>query len=447
MVFSPKLVLQTNTTMKVVNSPAISSFGGINFVLKEFVSQEIDKLLLASPTLLNRGGAEPGVDFYINGHHTGSYLQGGYDHTFTATGTTTILLFQNTGGSAETLVATYLDNLMATHHYTKADTLERLVHTGEMRGLANRFNLYNGKELDESFGLDWYSYGARMYDPQLGRWNQIDPMSDKRNWLTLYNYVQNNPLLRIDPTGAIDIFYINNDGTIERFEQEGAHQFYVERQGETNSIYQNDYKLVATLNENANGLVNFPASGNGFNRYGTVDAGGTSINPVEEVGSGDHYVTPETAAALFGVTEHSARSSFNVDLGDMSSSNGSDPWQSGFQHHAGHGHLGNRSGLDVDFRYLDTSGNSFQSSNAFGSTSFSATNNQSFFDTANTFGFTVNYQGTNGTLNGPTSVANHNDHGHIGRINNNANITAITTNKPVIQPIMADLNRLRLNNR
>ena len=111
----------------------------------------------------------------------------------------------------------------------------------------------------------------------------------------------------------------------------------------------------------------------------------------------------------------------------MSSSNGSDPWQPGFEHHAGHGHLGKRSGQDVDFRYLNTDGVSFQSSNAFNSNSFSSLNNQRVYDAAATFGFTKNYQGTSGSLTGVTKVGGHNDHGHLGLQHKSLNWKYVST--------------------
>lgn len=32
---------------------------------------------------------------------------------------------------------------------------------------------YNGKEIDRVHGLDWYDYGARMYDAALARWTTV----------------------------------------------------------------------------------------------------------------------------------------------------------------------------------------------------------------------------------------------------------------------------------
>jgi RHS repeat-associated protein len=35
-------------------------------------------------------------------------------------------------------------------------------------------HLYNNKELEDDFDLHWYHYGARYYDPQLGRWHAVE---------------------------------------------------------------------------------------------------------------------------------------------------------------------------------------------------------------------------------------------------------------------------------
>jgi RHS repeat-associated protein len=65
---------------------------------------------------------------------------------------------------------------------------------------ANNF-LYNGKELQKDLDLNWYDYGARMYDAALGRWHVIDAKTEKYSSWSPYNYVMNNPVKSIDPDG------------------------------------------------------------------------------------------------------------------------------------------------------------------------------------------------------------------------------------------------------
>ena len=62
-------------------------------------------------------------------------------------------------------------------------------------------NLYNDKELFDDGDLDWYDYGFRSYDPQIGKFPQLDPLTGDYPHYTPYQYAGNEPIANVDMDG------------------------------------------------------------------------------------------------------------------------------------------------------------------------------------------------------------------------------------------------------
>jgi RHS repeat-associated protein len=67
---------------------------------------------------------------------------------------------------------------------------------------------FTQKELDSNTGL--YYFGARYYDPSIGRFISVDPLAEKYPGWSPYVYALDNPLIVVDPDGR-DVILIHND--------------------------------------------------------------------------------------------------------------------------------------------------------------------------------------------------------------------------------------------
>jgi RHS repeat-associated protein len=109
----------------------------------------------------------------------------------------------------ESPASVYIDNfqitttsgqLMEENTYYPFGMLNEMQSNQSYNDPVNNYK-YNGKELQNELSLGWLDYGARFYDPVIGRWHSVDPMAEKDRRWSPYSYGFNDPLRFDDPDG------------------------------------------------------------------------------------------------------------------------------------------------------------------------------------------------------------------------------------------------------
>jgi len=83
----------------------------------------------------------------------------------------------------------------------------------EINNRSSYFFGFGSKEKDNEIKGEGnsYDFGARIYDPRLGRWLSLDPLMAKYPGMSPYIYTANNPILYIDQDGKDYGVYVNHD--------------------------------------------------------------------------------------------------------------------------------------------------------------------------------------------------------------------------------------------
>ena len=175
---------------------------------------------------------------------------------------------------------------------------------------ANNYK-YNGKEEQEETG--WIDYGARMYQPDLGRWNGVDNLSEKYSAYSPYNYTLNNPILFIDPDGndvVVNHLSENRKKAFAKYMSTASGRAYVSQFLKEGEKVQG-YDFTATSNGRySNSTLQFGQTNLGSGLYGLT----RTYHKNSDGSKGDILIHPQKTVGKKDVDQLSHTQSFEINI-------------------------------------------------------------------------------------------------------------------------------------
>jgi len=201
------------------------------------------------------------------------------------------------------------------HYYpfglTMAGSSDKAIKTNysENKLRYNAGSELQNKEFNDGSGLEMYETAFRGYDPQIGRFTAIDPLSDFKSGMSPYHFAADNPMSFNDPTGLKDEEFYQAVSTLLSSKYGG----YWDGTGPPQKYHSPDQSFAL-------GIINNTLGGGGWG--GVVGSGGLIPGmPQSFEDALDAYnggvLTPDMAAVLMQFTLGSSLSDVSATYGAL----------------------------------------------------------------------------------------------------------------------------------